>query len=115
MRGAQRQAEGRARTAQHGVVSEAIKGRLATIVAMITQPIVNDLPFGYQVFVNDGSGVVQVFVCLDRNRRELVTVRPDSTCSWLQQPVRPSSRSRPARSRRYSGSVEPSIEEASYQ
>jgi hypothetical protein len=46
-----------------GVVGEATEGRLVTIVATITQPVVNDLPFGYQVFVDDGSGEVQVFVC----------------------------------------------------
>jgi hypothetical protein len=46
-----------------GAVGEATEGRLVTIVATITQPIINDLPFGYQVFVNDGSGEVQVFVC----------------------------------------------------
>lgn len=26
------------------------------------RPIVNDLPFGYQVFVDDGSGETQIFI-----------------------------------------------------
>lgn len=46
-----------------GDVSEATEGTLVRITGTITQPIVNDLPFGFIIFVNDGSGEVNVFVC----------------------------------------------------
>ena len=46
-----------------GAVSEATEGRLVRITGTITQPIVNDLPFGFIVVVNDGSGDINVFVC----------------------------------------------------
>jgi len=46
-----------------GAVGEATEGRLVTITGTITQPIVNDLPFGFIVFINDGSGEVHSFVC----------------------------------------------------
>jgi len=44
-------------------VGEATEGSLVTITGTITQPIVNDLPFGFIVFINDGSGEVHSFVC----------------------------------------------------
>src|SRR6185503_1545854 len=46
-----------------GDVGEATEGSLVRITGTITQPIVNDLPFGFIVVVNDGSGEVNVFVC----------------------------------------------------
>lgn len=46
-----------------GAVGEATEGKLVTITGTITQPIVNDLPFGFIVFINDGSGEVHSFVC----------------------------------------------------
>ena len=46
-----------------GDVGEDTEGQLVTITGTITQPIVNDLPFGFIIFVNDGSGEVHSFVC----------------------------------------------------
>ena len=46
-----------------GAVGEATEGQLVTITGTITQPVVNDLPFGFIIFVNDGSGEVHAFVC----------------------------------------------------
>ena len=46
-----------------GDVNEDTEGQLVRITGTITQPIVNDLPFGFIVFVNDGSGEINVFVC----------------------------------------------------
>lgn len=46
-----------------GDVGEATEGSLVQITGTITQPIVNDLPFGFIVVVNDGSGDINVFVC----------------------------------------------------
>lgn len=46
-----------------GQVGEATEGKLVRITGTITQPIVNDLPFGFIIVVNDGSGEVNSFVC----------------------------------------------------
>jgi uncharacterized protein YdeI (BOF family) len=46
-----------------GDVSEATEGTLVRITGTITQPIVNDLPFGFIIVTNDGSGEINVFVC----------------------------------------------------
>jgi hypothetical protein len=46
-----------------GGVGETTEGSLVTIRGTITQPVVNDLPFGFIIVVNDGSGDVNVFVC----------------------------------------------------
>ena len=46
-----------------GDVGEQTEGQLVRIMATISQPIVNDLPFGFIIFVNDGSGEVHSFVC----------------------------------------------------
>lgn len=45
-----------------GDVSEATEGSLLKITGTVTRPIVNDLPYGYQVFVDDGSGETQIFI-----------------------------------------------------
>jgi hypothetical protein len=45
-----------------GGVNEATEGRLVQVIGTITQPVRTDLPYGYRVFVDDGSGEVQVFV-----------------------------------------------------
>jgi hypothetical protein len=46
-----------------GDVNENTEGKLVTITGTITQPVVNDLPFGFIIFINDGSGEVHSFVC----------------------------------------------------
>lgn len=43
-------------------VSEATEGRLVAISGVVTQPVGDDLPYGYRLFVNDGSGEAQVFI-----------------------------------------------------
>lgn len=45
-----------------GDVNEDTEGSIVRITGTITQPIVNDLPFGFIIFVNDGSGEINVFV-----------------------------------------------------
>jgi len=45
-----------------GAVGEATEGQLVRITGTISQPIVNDLPFGFVIFINDGSGEVHSFV-----------------------------------------------------
>jgi hypothetical protein len=46
-----------------GDVGEATEGSIVRISGTISQPIVNDLPFGFIIVVNDGSGDINVFVC----------------------------------------------------
>ena len=46
-----------------GEISEATEGLLVEVIGTITRPIINDLPFGYQVFIDDGSGETQIFIC----------------------------------------------------
>ena len=46
-----------------GDVGETTEGTIVRITGTITQPIVNDLPFGFIIVVNDGSGDLNVFVC----------------------------------------------------
>jgi len=46
-----------------GNVNESTEGSVVRITGTITQPIVNDLPFGFIIVVNDGSGDINVFVC----------------------------------------------------
>lgn len=46
-----------------GGVGEGTEGSLVRITGTISQPIVNDLPFGFIIVVNDGSGDINVFVC----------------------------------------------------
>lgn len=45
-----------------GAVGEATEGKLVRITGTITQPVINDLPFGYIIFLDDGSGEVHSFV-----------------------------------------------------
>lgn len=45
-----------------GDVNEATEGKIVRITGTITQPIVNDLPFGFIIVVSDGSGEINVFV-----------------------------------------------------
>jgi uncharacterized protein YdeI (BOF family) len=45
-----------------GRVSEATEGRLVRVAGMITRAVVSDLPYGYRVFLNDGTGEAQVYV-----------------------------------------------------
>lgn len=44
-----------------GDISEATEGLLVEVSGTVTR-IVDDLPYGYQVFIDDGSGETQVFI-----------------------------------------------------
>lgn len=44
-----------------GDIGEATEGSLMKITGRITR-IINDLPYGYKVFVDDGSGETQIFI-----------------------------------------------------
>jgi DNA/RNA endonuclease YhcR with UshA esterase domain len=60
-------ARGRARIIQArrvstGHINEATEGYLVRVIGRITKPVENDLPYGYRVFIDDGSGEVQAFI-----------------------------------------------------
>lgn len=46
-----------------GEIGENTEGLLVEVTGTITRPIIDDLPFGYQVFIDDGSGETQIFIC----------------------------------------------------
>ena len=45
-----------------GAVGEATEGLLVEVTGTVTRPVRDDLPFGYSVFIDDGSGEVQIFI-----------------------------------------------------
>ena len=48
-------------------VGEASEGQLVQVVGRITQAPESDLPYGYKLYVDDGSGAVVVFVNVETN------------------------------------------------
>ncbi len=52
----------RAETFPTGRINEATEGRLVRVAGRITKSVGNDLPYGYRVFIDDGSGETQAFV-----------------------------------------------------
>lgn len=51
-----------ARPFQTGKVGEATEGRLVKVKGEITRPLGDDSPYGFRLFVNDGTGEIQVFI-----------------------------------------------------
>ena len=45
-----------------GKIGETTEGRLVKVRGMLTREVTGDLPYGFRLFLNDGSGEVQVFV-----------------------------------------------------
>lgn len=45
-----------------GAVGAATEGRLVRVQGKITRPVGDDRPYGYKIWVDDGSGEAQVFV-----------------------------------------------------
>lgn len=45
-----------------GAVGEATEGRLVQVVGRILRGPTDDLPYGYSLYIDDGSGEVQVFI-----------------------------------------------------
>jgi hypothetical protein len=45
-----------------GAVGEATEGLLVSLAGTITEAVVDDLPYGYYLAVDDGSGAVRVYV-----------------------------------------------------
>jgi DNA/RNA endonuclease YhcR with UshA esterase domain len=45
-----------------GAVNESVEGQLVRVRGSVTQAFQDDSPYGYKLYINDGSGEVQVFV-----------------------------------------------------
>jgi uncharacterized protein YdeI (BOF family) len=45
-----------------GQVGEATEGRLVKVKGEITRPVGDDLPYGFRLFINDGTGEIQIFI-----------------------------------------------------
>lgn len=43
-------------------INETTEGRLVKVRGMMTRAVASDLPYGYRIFLDDGTGEVQVFV-----------------------------------------------------
>lgn len=61
-----------------GDISKATEGLLVEVEGVVTRPVVDDRPFGFQVFIDDGSGETQVFIAASTgiNPLELRWIRP---------------------------------------
>jgi hypothetical protein len=44
-----------------GEIDEDVEGRLVRVTAAVTKTFVDDAPYGYKVWVDDGSGEIQLF------------------------------------------------------
>lgn len=51
-----------AATAKTGDIGDGIEGKLVKVSGAITKPVGDDTPYGYKVYIDDGSGEVQIFV-----------------------------------------------------
>ena len=51
-----------------GNVDEDAEGRLIKVSGVVTRKVVGDLPYGLKVFINDGSGEVQLFIHMRKSR-----------------------------------------------
>jgi DNA/RNA endonuclease YhcR with UshA esterase domain len=45
-----------------GKVGEETEGRLVKVKGEITRPLSDDAPYGFRLFINDGTGEIQVFI-----------------------------------------------------
>lgn len=50
-----------------GQVGAATLGFLITVEGTVTQPVQDDLPYGYKVFIDDGSGPAQIYLNASTN------------------------------------------------
>lgn len=50
-----------------GQVGAATLGFLITVEGTVTQPVEDDLPYGYKVFIDDGSGPAQIYLNASTN------------------------------------------------
>ncbi len=53
--------DGNPRQVQTGSVSESTEGQVIRVTGQVTRTVMDDAPYGYKLFINDGSGEVQIF------------------------------------------------------
>jgi DNA/RNA endonuclease YhcR with UshA esterase domain len=51
-----------AKDVRTGDINESVEGQLVRVTGNVTQTFQDDSPYGYKLYINDGSGEVQVFV-----------------------------------------------------
>ena len=49
------------RQVQTGAVNESTEGQIVRVTGQVTRAVVDDAPYGYKLFINDGSGEIQIF------------------------------------------------------
>lgn len=55
-------------TVATGSVGEAFEGRLIKVSGRVTKEVADDSPYGFKVFVDDGSGEIQLFIHINSSR-----------------------------------------------
>jgi len=51
-----------AKVVDTGAVDEAVEGQLVEVSGTVTQAFMDDSPYGYKLYIDDGSGEIQIFV-----------------------------------------------------
>jgi hypothetical protein len=67
------------KTVRTGEVGEATEGLMVTVSGPAVTPIVRDLPYGYKLWMDDGSGRLQLFVAATAGNLGLDRARVGST------------------------------------
>jgi DNA/RNA endonuclease YhcR with UshA esterase domain len=67
------------KTARTGEVGEATEGLMVRVSGRAVTPIVRDLPYGYKLWIDDGSGRLQLFVAASAGTLGLDRARVGST------------------------------------
>lgn len=53
--------DGNHRQIQTGSVNESTEGQIIRVTGQVTRTVTDDSPYGYKLFIDDGSGEVQIF------------------------------------------------------
>lgn len=53
------------KTVATGAVNESVEGQLVQVSGNLTKPFLDDSPYGYKLWIDDGSGEIKVFIHLD--------------------------------------------------
>ncbi len=65
-----------------GDVKEPVEGKLIRVAGKVTQAVMDDSPYGMKVYINDGSGEIQVFVHLVGGKTII-----DTSMLMIDQPI----------------------------
>lgn len=75
------------KTVDTGAVDEAVEGQLVQVSGRVTQTFVDDSPYGYKLYIDDGTGEIQIFVHViagfDRATLEAITAEQSLTVVGL--------------------------------